>query len=262
MKKQPAASPITTRSEALDQIKTAMVEKKLTQAELADASDCHEKTIQNLLGGRSVRDQTLFDVCMVLGLDFHGLRDAWHGESVAVDNGGMNAKNQGGGVAPVYMGAYAQVAVDHYVGSYLTLRRSFSLPDTIVSYRTDISWDSEWPSLLFQERDRPDAPYAHRGRLYIPASSSFIHLVSLTKGAMRMIVVSQLDRAGEMRGIITTLNKQRATFIPVATAILYARRENFDGDAFGEITPKNRVYAEYRRLLDETVNEGYARLVG
>jgi hypothetical protein len=263
MKKQSPPIPVTTRAEALDRIKTAMVEKKLTQAELADAADCHEKTIQNLLGGRSVRDQTLFDVCMVLGLDFHGLRDAWHGESVAVDSGPMDSIGHGGGgVAPIYMGAYARVAVDHYIGSYLTIRRSFSQPDMIVSYRTDISWDPEWPSLLFQERDRPDAPYAHRGRLYIPASSSFIHFVSLTKGAMRMVLVSQLDRAGEMRGIITTLNKQRATFIPVATTILYAQRENFDADAFGEITPKNRIYADYKRMLDETVNEGYARLIG
>lgn len=262
MKKQPIPLPASTRAEALDRIKTAMVEKKLTQAELADTADCHEKTIQNLLGGRSVRDQTLFDVCMVLGLDFHGLRDAWHGESVAVETGQMPAIGREGGIAPVYMGAYARVAVDHYIGSYLTIRRSFALPDTIVSYRTDITWDPEWPSLLFQERDRPDAPYAHRGRLYIPASSSFIHLVSLTKGAMRMIVVSQIDRAGEMRGIITTINKQRATLIPVSTAILYAQRETFDNDAFGELTPKNRQYAEYKRLLDETVAEGYARLVG
>jgi DNA-binding Xre family transcriptional regulator len=263
MKKAASPSaPVHTRADALDRIKTAMVEKKLTQAELADAADCHEKTIQNLLGGRSVRDQTLFDVCMVLGLDFHGLRDAWHGESVAVESGALELKGNGGGIAPVYMGAYTRAAVDHYIGSYLTIRRSFSLPDTIVSYRTDITWDAEWPSLVFQERDRPDAPYAHRGRLYIPASSSFIHLVSLTKGAMRMIVVSQLDRAGEMRGIITTLNKQRATFIPVATPILYARRESFDAGAFGEITAKNPHHAEYKRLLDETVAEGYARLIG
>ena len=41
----------STREAALAQIKTAMIEKKLTQAELADAADCHEKTIQNLLGG-------------------------------------------------------------------------------------------------------------------------------------------------------------------------------------------------------------------
>jgi len=64
------------REAAVAQIKTAMIEKKLTQAELADAADCHEKTIQNLMGGRSVRDQTLFDVCMVLGLDFEKLKSA------------------------------------------------------------------------------------------------------------------------------------------------------------------------------------------
>ena len=69
-----SSEALTGREDALDRIKTAMVEKKLTQAELADAADCHEKTIQNLLGGRSVRDQTLFDVCMVLGLDFPELR--------------------------------------------------------------------------------------------------------------------------------------------------------------------------------------------
>src|SRR5215475_13138105 len=61
-------------------IKTAMIEKKITQAELADAADCHEKTIQNLLAGRPVRDQTLFDVCMVLGLDFARVKAAWGGE--------------------------------------------------------------------------------------------------------------------------------------------------------------------------------------
>jgi hypothetical protein len=198
---------------------------------------------------------------MVLGLDFHGLRDAWHGESVAVANGPLELKGQPNGVAPVYMGAYSRAAVDHYIGSYLTLRRAFSQPDTIVAYRTDISWDPDWPSLLFQETDRPDASYAHRGRLYIPASSSFIHLVSLTKGAMRMVVVSQLDRAGEMRGIMTTLNKQRATFIPVATPIVYAQRASFDAESLGDIPAKRSAYAGYKRLLDDTVEQGYARLV-
>ena len=260
-KPSPIPAPLVSRDDALDAIKTAMVEKKLTQAELADASDCHEKTIQNLLGGRSVRDQTLFDVCMVLDLDFHGLKDAWHGETTAVSNGPMELKGGGGLVAPVYMGAYTRAAVDHYIGSYLTIRRALSVPNRIVAYRTDIAWDPEWPSLLFQECDRPDAPYSHRGRLYIPASSMFIHLVSLTKGAMRMIVVSQLDRSGEMRGLITTLNKQRATFVPVATPIVYAQREAFKPAELGDITPENPAYDGYRRLLDETIEQGYARLV-
>lgn len=254
-----------SRSEAIDTIRTAMVEKKLTQAELADTADCHEKTVQNLMGGRSVRDQTLFDVCMVLGLDYAAIRDAWHGHDG--DDGAPPAreptdlKASGGVVAPVYMGAYTEAAVDHYIGSYLTIRRAFSTPDTIVVYRTDITWDPEWPSLLFAERDRPDAPYAHRGRLYIPASSMFIHLVSLTKGAMRMVIVSQLDRAGEMRGIITTLNKHKASFVPVATPIIYARQSQFDDVRFGEIKAGDAAYARLDARLKETVSEGYARLV-
>ena len=258
-----AIEPLKGRDDALERIKTAMVEKKMTQAELADAADCHEKTIQNLLGGRSVRDQTLFDVCMVLGLDFPPVRDAWHGGAGVVPHADdhRELKGDGGFIAPVYMGAYTRAAVDHYLGSYLTLRRAFSTPDMIVAYRTDITWDPEWPSLLFQERDRPDAPYSHRGRLYIPASSMFIHLVSLTKGAMRMIMVSQLDRAGEMRGIITTLNKQRAMYVPVATPIVYVKQEDFAAATLGEITPKSPHYKTYLTTLQDTVDQGYARLV-
>lgn len=250
----------SAREGAVNQIRTAMIEKKLTQAELADAADCHEKTIQNLLGGRSVRDQTLFDVCMVLGLDFDKLKSEWAGggnfPSAPTELQGEN----GGLVAPLYMGAYTRAAVDHYIGSYLTLRSAFSRPDHIIAYRTDVVWDADWPSLLFQERDRPDAPYSHRGRLYIPSSSMFIHLVSLTKGAMRMIVVSQVDRFGEMRGIITTIHKHGAMLVPVATPIVYAKRDTFDGE-LGDIDATNPCYAEYRKMLDETLEQGYARLV-
>lgn len=262
------AIPVDQRAKAIGQIRTAMIEKKLTQAQLADAADCHEKTVQNLLGGRSVRDQTLFDVCSFLGLDYEDVRDNWHGSVAQAGHtppepppGARERNGQGGLVAPLYMGAYTRAAVDHYLGSYLTLRPAFSDPGTIVAYRTEVSWDDEWPSLLFQEHDRPDAPYSHRGRLYVPASSSFIHLVSLTKGAMRMIVVSQLDRDGLMRGLITTLNKQRATYVPVSTPIVYAKREAITGQTLGLIAPGHAAHGEYKALLCETISEGYARLV-
>jgi len=250
----------SAREGAVHQIRTAMIEKKLTQAELADAADCHEKTIQNLLGGRSVRDQTLFDVCMVLGLDFDKLKSAWAGSGNLPSAQSELQGENGGVVAPLYMGAYTRAAVDHYIGSYLTLRAAFSRPDHIIAYRTDIVWDGDWPSLLFQERDRPDAPYSHRGRLYIPSSSMFIHLVSLTKGAMRMVVVSQVDRFGEMRGIVTTIHKHGAMLVPVATPIVYAKRETFDSE-LGDIDATSPFYAEYRKMLDETLEQGYARLV-
>lgn len=239
-------------------IKTAMIEKKMTQAELADASDCHEKTIQNLLAGKAVRDQTLFDVCMVLGLDFDKVKRSWkqEGRDAPDTEGPIEAR-----AAPTYMGAYTRAGVDHYVGSYLTLRPSFTADGAIMAYRTDISWDDEWPSLLFQERDRPDKPFIHRGRLYIPTSSMYIHLVSLTKGAMRMIMVSQIDPTGTMRGLVTTLNKQRSHFVPVSAPIVYLKREHFPDDALGLIASQNRQFDEYRQLLAETLEQGYARLV-
>lgn len=249
-------------------VRQALIEKKMTQAELADAADCHEKTIQNMLAGKSVRQQTLFDVCMVLGLPYEEVLHLWNGGgplAAAIgddrpstpDTGG-----QGGDVAPTYMGAYSRAGVDHYLGSYLTLRPAFSEPGMIVAYRTDITWDPEWPSLLFAERDRPDAPFAHRGRLYIPASSQFIHLVSLTKGAMRMIIVSQITQEGLMQGLITTLNKRRAQFLPVSAPILYRQQSDFAGTPLGEIRAKDSVYRDYQQLLKDAVDQGYAALVG
>jgi len=248
------------RVAAVQLIRTAMVEKKLTQAELADAADCHEKTIQNLLHGKPVREQTLFDVAMVLGLDYQRLKESWFGSMSTAQP--MELKGEGGVVAPVYMGAYTRAAVDHYIGSYLTIRPAFAKPDALVAYRTDIVWDPEWPSLLFEERERPDVPFSHRGRLYVPSSSMYIHLISLTKGAMRMVLVSQIDQSGEMRGLITTLNKQRATFIPVSAPIVYVKRQEFKSVTLGELTPKSADFAAYRTLLQVSVEEGYARLVG
>ena len=129
------------------------------------------------------------------------------------------------------------------IGSYLTLRPAFSAPDRMVAYR----------------------PHGHRvgprmaepavrgarsaGRLLrAPRTALFadfvtlLHLVSLTKGAMRMVLVSQIDQAGSMRGLMTTLNKQRATYQPVACPVVYARRLDVCG------VPAGRDRAERRRL--------------
>jgi hypothetical protein len=198
---------------------------------------------------------------MVLGLDFDKVKAAWLREGRETRDA-PEANGAEGRAAPVYMGAYTRAGVDHYIGSYLTVRPSFSVPGSVMAYRTDITWDDEWPSLLFQERDRPDKPFLHRGRLYIPASSMYTHLVSLTKGAMRMVMVSQLDPAGYMRGLVTTLSKQRAQLLPVSAPIVYIKRADFDGAALGEIGAAAAGHREYQQLLAETVEQGYARLIG
>lgn len=260
-------------------MKTAMIEKKLTQHQLADAADCHEKTIQNLFAGRTVRDQTLFDVCMVLDLDFDDVQCAWKGEGHASDgrleaapsaatsapDGGEAVERQSliPGVAPLHMGGYTRDAVDHYIGNYLTLRPAFDGGPAIIAYRTEFFWSDLANALCFREQDRPDAAYSHRGHLYIPSSSMFIHLVSLTKGAMRMVLVSQIDQFNKMRGIITTLNKALGSaFTPVAAPILYERLDDFDDIAFGSIEPDDPAYEHYSALIKETTEQCYARLVG
>jgi hypothetical protein len=200
---------------------------------------------------------------MVLGLDFHKVRAAWAREGRASEpRDAPEPDGTEGRAAPVYMGAYTRAGVDHYIGSYLTVRPSFTIEGGIMAYRTDIAWEDDWPSLVFQERDRPDKPFLHRGRLYIPASSMYIHLVSLTKGAMRMVMVSQLDPAGQMRGLVTTLSKQRAQLLPVSAPIVYLRRDDFAGTALGEIGADHASHREYAQLLAETIEQGYARLVG
>ena len=265
-------SAATPQEKAIGLIRTAMIEKKINQAELADAADCHEKTVQNLLAGKSVRPQTLFDVCMVLGLDYEAVRATWSGEApggvaiTAERPTAMSAPSPagaavGGDIAPVYMGAYTRAGVDDYVGSYLTLRPDFARPDHVMAYRTDIAWDAAWPSLTFEERDRPDPSYAHRGRVYIPASQMYIHLVSLTKGAMRMVVISQPDRVSAMRGIMTTLHKAGAMLVPVSAPIIYVLTADFAGVELGEVKPGDTAFARYHGLLRETVAQGYARML-
>ena len=122
-----------SRERALERLRTAMIEKKITQAGLADAADCHEKTIQNLMGGRTVRDQTLFDVCMVLDLDFDDIKAQWAGAGPT----GQPQRDEPGQpgpdteIAPIYMGGYTRRAVDHLIGSYLTLRPAFTKENVI-----------------------------------------------------------------------------------------------------------------------------------
>ena len=260
----PATDDSPGRLQAINRIRLALIEKKMTQAELADAADCHEKTIQNLLAARTVRDQTLFDVCMVLGLDFDDLKQDWSGTGPP----GSPLRDEPGQpgaaveIAPVYMGAYSRAAVDHLIGHYLTIRPAFTIPNVIIAYRTDITWDASWPSLLFEERNRPDAPYSHRGRLHVPPSSSFIHLVSLTKGAMRMIVVSQIDQLNMMRGLVTTLAKKGVTIAPASAPIVYQRLEDPEGATFGEISADDPAFAGYQASLRRSLDEGYCSIVG
>jgi hypothetical protein len=65
-----------------------------------------------------------------------------------------------------------------------------------------------------------------------------------------------------MRGLITTLHKQRAALVPVSAPIVYAKREDFGDAAFGELSADHPSHRLYHQLLDEAMEQGYARLMG
>ena len=76
-----------------------------------------------------------------------------------------------------------------------------------------------------------------------------------------MVVVSRPDATGHMRGLITTMHKQRAHFLPVSAPIAYLRRGNFKGVLLGEIAAAQAVDAGYKRVLRDTLEQGYALLI-
>ena len=57
------------RSVIAKQIKTEMVKRGLTQAQLSDFSCYDERTIRNVLKAHPVRDRTLHDICASLSID-------------------------------------------------------------------------------------------------------------------------------------------------------------------------------------------------
>ncbi len=76
-----------------------------------------------------------------------------------------------------------------------------------------------------------------------------------------MVVVSRPDSMGHMRGLITTMHKQRAHFLPVSAPIAYLRYQDFKGVLLGEIAGEQAVDAGYRQVLRDTLDQGYARLI-
>jgi hypothetical protein len=48
--------------------------------------------------------------------------------------------------------------------------------------------------------------------------------------------------------------------VPVATPIVYVKSEEFDGN-LGDISAAHPLYARYKKALEDTVGDGYARLI-
>jgi hypothetical protein len=113
----------------------------------------------------------------------------------------------------------------------------------------------------FDEKDRIDPEYAHQGRLYIPAGSSCVYLMTIHRGWVRTVVVSQLGQGREMmRGLITSqYNMAGAAFAPVSAPIAFLKMGANTKASLGELTKADRLYDTYLAILQETMQNSFAR---
>jgi len=49
--------------------------------------------------------------------------------------------------------------------------------------------------------------------------------------------------------------------LPLATPIVYVKCDEFDGN-LGDIAATHPLYARYKKALEDTMSDGYARLIG
>ena len=104
--------------------------------------------------------------------------------------------------------------------------------------------------LTFEEQGRADASHTQKGRIYIPDSCPFMNLVTLEKGAIRLITVSRPEKQEPARGLIMTLSNPGGMHFTPASAPIVLRRVTSEIPQLGFIRPDSPDYDTYRRELE------------
>jgi hypothetical protein len=92
----------------------------------------------------------------------------------------------------------------------------------------------------------------------VPNQSGHIYLVTNRQGQYRLIVVSRPTIAGEMYGILTTLQVGRgAQLVPVSAPIVLIPIRAMGDVSFGRIVAGHPCYEIYGQYLRRTVEEPF-----
>jgi hypothetical protein len=149
--------------------------------------------------------------------------------------------------------------VEELEGRYVCFRPGFTLADLINAYLVVIRWNEAESCLMFEEQGRADASHSQKGRIYIPDGCPFINLVTIEKGAIRLITVSRPKKQEPARGLIMTLSNPSGMHFTPASAPIVLRRIPGEIPQLGYIRPDSPDYDSYRREL-ETVMPAFGLL--
>ncbi len=151
------------------------------------------------------------------------------------------------------LGAYSRVNVEELEGCYVCFRPGFTVADLITAYLVVIRWDEAESCLMFEEQGRADASHTQKGRIYIPDGCPFINLMTIEKGAVRLITVSRPNDQEPARGLIMTLSNPRGMHFTPANAPIVLRRVASEIPQLGFLRPDSPDYESYRRELETVI---------
>lgn len=229
---------------------------RASNSAIADIANCNEKTVREVLSGKCLIRETVERVCRAVEIDLHqALKQA-------------SLLDESSGTAAGRLGGYSKEIYAHLIGQYTTIRCSYADEGVIKCYRTTIEWDIGTPALQFNETFRHDAQ-GQTGHIYIPSASPYMYLMTISRGWIRTVLVSQLvdgvliDSASSMRGLILSqYNSSGANYAPVCTPIVYLREKTDQPEIpYGEIDKTQEHYGQCVSLLEETLSKCYVKML-
>jgi hypothetical protein len=153
------------------------------------------------------------------------------------------------------LGSYSRESVEELEGRYVCFRPTFSNPAVVNAYEISIHWDDKRARLVFEERNRPDSGHSQVGQVHVPAGRPFMNLVTVDKGAVRVIMVTRPDNGGMARGLILTLSNPGGTHFIPATAPVVLRRMSEAIPQMGFVHQDAPDYAMYLSQLSDVTPE-------
>ena len=148
------------------------------------------------------------------------------------------------------LGGYKRADVKQLEGLYVCFRPAFTSADIINAYLINVFWNDASSCLMFEEQGRVDAGHSQKGSVYIPEGQPFMSLVTVERGAIRMIILAQPEDAQPGRGLIMTLCNPGAEHFTPASAPIVLKRFGDEKPELGFIRPDAAAYAGYLRELD------------